>query len=374
VAQYCYDPNERLTSATPTSGTSYTYSYDENGNILSRASTGATTTYTAYNAANQACAQGSTAPAGCGTGFSYDADGSLTASPTQSTFGYTPAEQTSGVTPAGGSASSYTYAGTSQNELVSSGGASTATFVQGIPGITQMTTASNGTLYFERTPSGQLLSVQSGTGSSVANYDYVPDGLGSVVAMVPANTTSTTTAGGTAVAAYSYTSYGALASVTDPAGGDLTVANANPFRFTGAYQDANTKLIHLGARWYDPNTGRFTQQDGITHITDLTQGNRYAYTGDNPVNFTDPSGNSAWSDITDGVEDFMTDAGPLTKSQQRCEEKVAVTAGLGGLMAGALAGLASSETGPGAVVVGIGVGTGVAVSASIVGSINCLIG
>jgi RHS repeat-associated protein len=285
VTQYCYDPNERLTSATPTSGTAYTYSYDENGNILSRASTGATTTYNAYNAANQTCAQASTAPSGCGTGFSYDADGSLTASPTQSTFGYTPAEQTSGVTPAGGSGSSYTYAGTSQNELVSSGGASTATFTQGIPGITQMATASNGTLYFERTPGGQLLSAQSGTGSSVANYDYVPDGLGSIVAMVPANTTSTTTAGGTAVAAYSYTPYGAVATITDPAGGDLTVANANPFRFTGAYQDANTKLLHLGARWYDPNTGRFTQPDPSGG-----SGNAYAYAGDDPIDFTDPSG------------------------------------------------------------------------------------
>jgi hypothetical protein len=38
----------------------------------------------------------------------------------------------------------------------------------------------------------------------------------------------------------------------------------------------------MGARYYDPARGRFTQLDPL--------GNGYGYTGDNPVNFTDPSG------------------------------------------------------------------------------------
>ncbi|MFQ5684930.1 MAG: RHS repeat-associated core domain-containing protein, partial [Candidatus Binatia bacterium] len=38
------------------------------------------------------------------------------------------------------------------------------------------------------------------------------------------------------------------------------------------------------ARYYDPSTGRFLQEDPLLTL------NLYAYTGNNPVNFTDPSG------------------------------------------------------------------------------------
>lgn len=48
----------------------------------------------------------------------------------------------------------------------------------------------------------------------------------------------------------------------------------------------------MRARYYDPNTGRFIQQDplaGILHNT-LTVTNRYTYAANNPINFKDPSG------------------------------------------------------------------------------------
>ena len=51
--------------------------------------------------------------------------------------------------------------------------------------------------------------------------------------------------------------------------------DGNPFRYCGEYYDGETKTYYLRARYYDPNIGRFTQQD--THWT--TANSIY---GDNP--------------------------------------------------------------------------------------------
>ena len=64
----------------------------------------------------------------------------------------------------------------------------------------------------------------------------------------------------------------------------------NEVKYTGAVEDASG-LYYLGSRHYDPNTGRFIQQDTFRGelYSPWTQ-NRYAYTSNNPVNYTDPSG------------------------------------------------------------------------------------
>ena len=67
-------------------------------------------------------------------------------------------------------------------------------------------------------------------------------------------------------------------------------AGANPYRFASAYLDTGTGLYKTGARYYNPTYGRFLTQDSVDHTGDLTQGNNYAYTGDNPVNVLDPTG------------------------------------------------------------------------------------
>jgi RHS repeat-associated protein len=60
----------------------------------------------------------------------------------------------------------------------------------------------------------------------------------------------------------------------------------------GGLYDRGTGWIKYGQRWYNPTTGRFTQQDSIERLADPEQGNRYAYAADNPVNYTDPTGQS----------------------------------------------------------------------------------
>ena len=65
----------------------------------------------------------------------------------------------------------------------------------------------------------------------------------------------------------------------------------NPYRFAaGGVYDRGTAFIKYGERWYNPGTGKFTQQDSIERLGNVTQGNRYAYAGCDPVNQTDPTG------------------------------------------------------------------------------------
>jgi RHS repeat-associated protein len=63
-------------------------------------------------------------------------------------------------------------------------------------------------------------------------------------------------------------------------------------RYTGQTDDDETGLYYYGARYYDPQLGRFIQPDTNVQSPDNPQTlNRYAYCGNNPLNYTDPSGN-----------------------------------------------------------------------------------
>ncbi|MGW1557569.1 RHS repeat domain-containing protein [Streptomyces sp. NPDC002144] len=63
--------------------------------------------------------------------------------------------------------------------------------------------------------------------------------------------------------------------------------------------DTNTGLTHLGAREYDQSTGRFISADPVIAITDPLQMNGYAYSSNNPVTKSDPTGLCP-KDICDG--------------------------------------------------------------------------
>lgn len=60
--------------------------------------------------------------------------------------------------------------------------------------------------------------------------------------------------------------------------------------FVGGTNDASTGLTHLGAREYDPTTGRFLSVDPILDPTDPQSLNGYSYANGNPVTLSDPSG------------------------------------------------------------------------------------
>ncbi|MFG1609633.1 RHS repeat domain-containing protein [Actinoplanes sp. NPDC049265] len=59
--------------------------------------------------------------------------------------------------------------------------------------------------------------------------------------------------------------------------------------FVDGPRDA-TGLTHLGAREYEPGTGRFISPDPVPHPDDPQQADGYTYAAGNPATFTDPTG------------------------------------------------------------------------------------
>jgi len=68
-----------------------------------------------------------------------------------------------------------------------------------------------------------------------------------------------------------------------------TGAQATDYGYTGQMQVDD--IYYYNARWYDPAIGRFMQADTIVPPHQGTQGfDRYAYVNNNPMRYTDPSG------------------------------------------------------------------------------------
>ncbi|MFG2716574.1 ricin-type beta-trefoil lectin domain protein [Streptomyces goshikiensis] len=81
---------------------------------------------------------------------------------------------------------------------------------------------------------------------------------------------------------------------TDPYGnlrGNQVAGEPGDRTFLGVgVDDASTGLTHIGAREYEPSTGRFISIDPVIDITDPLQMNGYTYSNGDPVNRADPSG------------------------------------------------------------------------------------
>ena len=60
--------------------------------------------------------------------------------------------------------------------------------------------------------------------------------------------------------------------------------------FLGKTADTSTGLTHIGAREYDPSTGRFISADPLLETDKPQTLNGYTYAANNPTSFSDPSG------------------------------------------------------------------------------------
>ena len=113
--------------------------------------------------------------------------------------------------------------------------------------------------------------------------------MGDVIGLVDAS--------GNLLARYDYEPFGALVSVKNATGADITdtthIAHINPIRYRSYYYDRETGLYYLQTRYYDPKTGRFINADSISYLGadgELTGYNLYTYCGNNPIARVDPSG------------------------------------------------------------------------------------
>ena len=124
--------------------------------------------------------------------------------------------------------------------------------------------------------------------TSRAVYHAVTNAQGDVIALHKQN--------GQLVARYEYDAWGNTLSVTDANGNPITtwynIANSNPIRYRGYYYDSDIGLYYLQSRYYDAEIGRFINADGyITTGHGVMSYNMYSYCQNNPVMYSDPSGN-----------------------------------------------------------------------------------
>lgn len=72
-------------------------------------------------------------------------------------------------------------------------------------------------------------------------------------------------------------------------------AAANNARwYTGHVQDPDTELVYAGARYYDPEIGRFMATDPVAFTEkNVHSFNRYAYGNNSPYRYVDPDGNDS---------------------------------------------------------------------------------
>lgn len=264
---YGYDSLGRLISAEETSDGSsnalWGYAYDDAGNRIERAFTDASGSTSSldysYNAANQL-----TAPVDPGGSWQYDGAGSQTSHGI--TGEVTTYDDRLGVA---GQGSEYQYTfGTGNDRRLSAG----ATNYLNTPlGLSRQTAGTNSQAWI-RTAAGAAVGYTSSTGS----FYYATDRLGSVVGLFDAD--------GEWLGGYSYWPYGE----TRSSGTHPELAN-NRLRYIGGHYEQDHRY-KLGARYYDPTIGRFTQLDPTGQEV-----NPYAYANDDPVNYLDPTGTNAWT-------------------------------------------------------------------------------
>ena len=265
---YTYDPLDRLTNSAYDNGKFYTYTYDAVGNRLTETTEKTTNTY-AYNNANELTNVN-------GTAYSWDSNGNLLSDGTR-TYAYDAANH---LTVVSGSGYSYHYIYNGLGDRLQStlNGVTTDYTLDLNRSLTQV--LSDGTNIYTYGLNRIAQMNDSSTGY------FLTDALGSVRQVASDTTIPTDEAGSVIdpeiILSWSYSPYGETIS----SNGDF----ATDYGYTGEMTD-DTGLVNLRARWYDPYLNQFIQPDTI--VPDPNQPadwNRYTYVGDNPVNYTDPTG------------------------------------------------------------------------------------
>ncbi len=273
---YRYDQGRELTHASFAStnptvpSQDLTYVYDAMGNRIRAVENSVATQYRTNNL-NQYTQAGTTS-------YAYDADGNLSRMSD------------------GTGTWNYTY--DAQNRLVGvTHGTDSWTYQYDVLGH-RVSSTHNGTT------TSYLVDPLSGAGDVVAEYG--PAGAVTAHYVHGLDLTSQVAADGTS-AYYAFDALGSTSAITGPAGGVLnryayapfgrslskSETLANPFQFVGAagVMTEAGGLHYMRARFYDPGAGRFINEDPLGLAGGL---NLYAYSHNDPVNASDPSGLAAF--------------------------------------------------------------------------------
>jgi RHS repeat-associated protein len=286
ITTYGYDSLSRLKSATERTGSttsaSWTYAYDGAGNRTNQIRTGNTgapagTTAYGYDNANRLITT-----TGAPSAWTYDAAGNQTKN---GATGQTASFNSRGAV-AGIGTTTYSAFGQGNTEQLTRSASSTRYLNSPLGLMTEDLDGAART--FDRTPSGDAVGNRLNNGTR--RY-YATDHLGSVVGMFNFD--------GTYLGGYSYSPYGEQRAISSG-----TVMTVNSLRYIGGYLDSASGLYKLGARYYDPSIGRFTQYDPSGQ-----ESHPYGYAACNPINSKDPSGLDACGEAVASLVLLLASAG-----------------------------------------------------------------
>jgi RHS repeat-associated protein len=168
---------------------------------------------------------------------------------------------------------------------------------------------SNGTLYWYGTSSDPLLETD---GSGGLTKEYVFFGGKRIASRDSSSAISYYLADHLGTARVVTNASGTVQDDSDfyPYGGERAISSSsgNHYKFTGKERDSESGLDNFGARYDSSQYGRFMTPDPLLNSGrpwDPQSWNRYAYTENNPLRYTDPTGLYRWGWCS-GTDDKCT--------------------------------------------------------------------
>lgn len=318
TTDYTYDPMDRLAKSvkTGTGAGTETYVHDDNANVISQTVKGVTTAY------------------------EYDRNRLLTASSAGSTAKYTydPFGRQESTTSGGKVIDRKVYDGfdhvVESQKADSTGSLKSTTYVFDPLDRTSSKTSDGKTTDFDYLGlSNEVLDEKVGS-DLTKSYQYSP--WGERLSQIKHNDDGTSEDGyygynsrtdvetltdenGDSKATYGYTAYGnnddaEFTGIDKPDAADPTKEEYNPYRYNAKRWDAQSGTYDMGFRDYSPGLNRFTTRDmyngalaDMSLGADPYTGNRYAFTGGNPVSRTELDGHS-W---LDPIKNFFSGGGKV---------------------------------------------------------------
>ncbi|MCG2796720.1 MAG: hypothetical protein L6427_12840 [Actinomycetia bacterium] len=271
---YAYDASSRLTGENnPWTGNT-TYTYDESGNRLTKEKQGDTPLTYTYNPADQLTEESE------GNSYTYNTRGDLTKienGPYTEEYAWDGKGRLTGVTDTEDNSTSYSY-DPRDRTFTSSENDQVQAHIYDMTTDMEIALLDGELNLSSLNHAGTDGLISSTTGDTTSYFSYNPHSDVSLI----------TDESGETTASLHYDAWGNTAEETD-----------EPFNYLGKHQRRTYRspgLIKMGARFYDPETGRFISRDPLQGEDEVPiSRNPYVYANDDPVNMVDLNGMAAKS-------------------------------------------------------------------------------